>query len=257
MTTRPRGRPPKFPPDEVRTRLLEAALTILRVSGVESGLDAVTLDGAILDADVPRGMSYKIWREQDGTPQEAFRHATVLHILRMPATAGLAVARDYIEAVLAARRDELESSDPQVRERLLREIARLVGEFNHSTFANSNNWKLYSAIRTAALTRPDTDPAVLEALQAGEEYLIEMYSKLYIEVAERIGLNLRPEYRIEEFSAAAYAVNEGLSSRLSQNHRKLGIMRETGPDGAPQEWTLFAIAFEALIDKFFEWNDVG
>lgn len=255
MTTRPRGRPPKYPPEEVREKLLEAALETLRVSGVESGLDSVTLDGAILDADVPRGMSYKIWRAEDGTPQDAFRHATVLHILRMPATSGLPATRAYTREAFASRTEEIESDDVNVRRALLREMTRVVGEFNYSTLENSNNWKLYSAIRTAALTRPDTDPAVLEALKAGEEYLIDMYSKLYVEVAETIGMKLRPEYRIEEFAAATYAVNEGLSGRLSQNYRKVDIERDTGPDGTSQNWTLFSIAFEALIDHFFEWNN--
>lgn len=257
VTKRPRGRPPKYPPDEVRERLLDAALATLRVQGVESGLDAVTLDGAILDADVPRGMSYKIWRAEDGTPQDAFRLATVLHILHMPATSGLPATRQHTEEALASRKEELESTDIEVRRRLLREMARVVGESNYLTLENSNNWKLYSAIRTAALTRPDVEPAVLKALRAGEEYLIAKYSELYVEVAEAVGMSLRPEYHIEEFAAATYAVNEGLSGRLSANHRRVGIERPTGPDGATQEWTLFSIAFEALIDHFFVWNELG
>lgn len=254
MTKRPRGRPPKYPPDEVRERLLDAALKTLGVSGVESGLDAVTLDGAILDADVPRGMSYKIWRTEGDTPQDAFRHATVLHILKMPATAGLPATRELTLAEFAKRRDELESGDTEVRRRLLREMTRIVGEFNYLTLENSDNWKLYSAIRTAALTRPDVSPEVLDALRAGEEYLITMYSELYLEVAEMIGMTLRPEYRIEEFAAATYGVNEGLAGRLSSNYRKVGIERPTGEDDSAQQWTLFSIAFEALIDHFFEWN---
>lgn len=255
VTTRPRGRPPKFPPDEVRTRLLEAALETLRVNGVSSGLDAVTLDGAILDADVPRGMSYKIWRTEDGTPQDAFRRATVLHILRMPAKTGLPATRQLTESELAKRSDELESDDPEVRHNLFREMVRLVGEFNYLTLENSSNWKLYSAIRTAALTRPDPDTEVLDALRAGEEYLIDMYSGLYLDVAQAIGMQLRAEYRIEEFAAACYGVNEGLSGRLSSNYRKVGIERPTGPDGEIREWTLFSVAFEALIEHFFEWDD--
>lgn len=201
-------------------------------------------------------MSYKIWREGEGTPQDAFRLATVLHILRMPATSGLPATRDYTREAFASRKDDLESTDIEVRKRLLREMTRVVGEFNYLTLENSHNWKLYSAIRTAALTRSDAEPAVLEALRAGEEYLIARYSELYIEVATTVGLSLRPEYNIEEFAAATYAVNEGLSGRLSANHRRVGIERPTGPDGDPQDWTLFSIAFEALIEHFFEWNEL-
>lgn len=232
-------------------------MATLRVSGVESGLDAVTLDGAILDADVPRGMSYKIWRISDATPQDAFRHATVLHILSLPATAGLPATRAYTLEKLGDRMAELESSDQSVRKELLLEMARVVGEFNYTTLENSTNWKLYSAIRTAALTRPEVNKAVLEALKAGEEYLIAMYSELYEEVAALFGMTIRSEYRIEEFAAATYAVNEGLVGRLSRNYRRSGISRSTGADGSDTEWTLFSIAFEALINHFFEWNEAS
>ena len=254
MPTKPRGRPPKYPPDEVRTRLLEAAVATMRISGVESGLDSVTLDGAILDADVPRGMAYKIWRMPEVAPQDAFRQATVLYVLSLPATSGLPATREYTKAELGRRTAELESDDIEVRRTLLREMTRIVGEFNYTALESSVNWKLYSAIRTAAITR-DAEPPVLQALKAGEDYLIAMYSELYLEVAKLFRLTLRKEYRIEEFTAAAYAVNEGLAGRLSTSYRRSGISRATGADGTAQDWTLFAIAFEALIDHFFLWDD--
>lgn len=254
MPTRPRGRPPKYPPDEVRTRLLEAALATMRVSGVESGLDSVTLDGAILDADVPRGMAYKMWRLPEIAPQDAFRQATVLYVLGLPATSGLPATREYTRSELGRRKAELESDDIGVRRALLREMTRMVGEFNYTALEESVNWKLYSAIRTAAITRP-AEPAVLDALKMGEDYLIATYSELYLEVAGLFRLSLRPEYKIEEFAAATYAVNEGLAGRLSSKYRRSGISRATGEAGGSQDWTLFSIAFEALIDHFFEWDE--
>ncbi len=254
VPTRSRGRPPKYPPDEVRKRLLEAALATMLMSGVESGLDSVTLDGAILDADVPRGMAYKIWRVPEVTPQDAFRQATVLYVLSLPATAGLPATRDYTRTELSHRTAELESDDIEVRRALLRELTRIVGEFNYNSLENSMNWKLYSAIRTAAITR-QAEPAVLDVLKTGEDYLITMYSELYLEVAKLFRLTLRPEYKIEEFAAATYAVNEGLAGRLSSKYRRSGISRATGEAGASQDWTLFSIAFEALIDHFFKWDE--
>ncbi|MFT7474934.1 MAG: hypothetical protein ACI81L_001866 [Verrucomicrobiales bacterium] len=255
VDNRPRGRPPKYPPDEVRRRLIDAAIATLRILGVESGLDSVTLDGAIIDADVPRGMSYKIWRIGSETPQDAFRHATVLHILSIPATAGLPATREFTVKLIEDRHDEITSTNPVVRKALLLELIRVVGEYNHETLNSSENWKLYSALRTAAITRPHTDPAVLEALKAGEEYLIAEYSKLYGEVAKIVGMRLREEYTIEQFAAATYAVNEGLSGRLNRNYERLNIERRTGPDDSIQTWSLFSVAFEALINHFFEWAE--
>ena len=250
---RPRGRPPKYPPNEVRQRLIDAAIATLRVSGVESGLDSVTLDGAILDADVPRGMSYKIWRIGDETPQDTFRHATVLDILSIPAVAGLPATRQFTRTELESRRDELDSLDTPGRRELVVDLIRRVGEFNYLALESSDNWRLYTALRSAAVTRSDTDPAVMAALEAGEEFLIREYSTFYGEMAEMVGLALKPEYAMEEFSAAAYSVNEGLSMRLGDTYRRTGIERGTGAGGATEQWSLFAIVLEALIFHFFDW----
>ena len=251
MTTRrPRGRPPKFPPEEVRRRLLDAARERLKVEGVESGLDVVTLDGAILDAEVPRGMAYKIWQDEQRTPQDAFRRATVVDLLSIPATAGLPATRTLTESFLAEHHELLSTADLPTRKRLLRDACRLVGGFNYGELAGSGNWKLYSALRTAAMTRPDVDPAIIAVLVAGENFLIEQYCKLYVEVAAAFRLQLQPGLEFDHFAAAAYALNEGLALRVSQHPKRTGIMLPS-PNGDDEEWTLFAIAFEALIDRFF------
>ena len=235
----------------MRRRLIDAAIDILHVSGIESGLDAVTLDGAIIDADVPRGMSYKIWRLGDETPQDAFRHATVLDILGIPAVAGLPATRDFTVSELEARASELASDDRDVRRIAIGELIRRIGEFNHKALADSANWRIYTALRTAAVTRANADPAILSAIEAGETYLIDQYALFYGEVAEAVGLVLKPGFDMLEFSAAAYSLNEGISMRLGNSYRRDNIVRSnTGQD---QPWTLFAIALEGLIFHFFDW----
>lgn len=251
---RPRGRPPKYPPNEVQRRLIDAAIETLHVSGVESGLDAVTLDGAILDADVPRGMSYKIWREGLGTPQDAFRQATVLDILSIPAVAGLPATVDFTKNELETHKVELASTDMAVRRRVVAGLIRRVSEFNHVALAESANWRLYTALRTAAVTRESADPEVLEALETGEAFLIAQYASFYSDMADKVGLTIKPDFTMEEFSAAAYSLNEGLSMRLGDSYRRDNIARPSGPEGNAEPWTLFAIALEGLIFHFFDWN---
>ncbi len=246
---RPRGRPPKYPPTEVRQRLIDAAIATLRISGVESGLDAVTLDGAIIDADVPRGMSYKIWREGDETPQDAFRRATVLELLAIPAVAGLPATREYTTRQLDVQREALRSDNLDIRKDAIIGLIRDVGEFNHQALAESANWKLYSALRSAAITRPDADPAVIDALTKGEDYLIREYSDFYAEISSALGLKLRAEFEMDQFSAAAYSINEGLAMRLASSYRQTGIIRA----GSDAPWTLFAVSLEALVFHFFDW----
>lgn len=252
QTTRPRGRPPKYPPEEVRRRLLDAARDRLKEEGVESGLDAVTLDGAIVDADVPRGMAYRIWQDDDRTPQDEFRRATVVDLLSIPATAGLPATRKVFEKFLTDHADILRDGTLHERKQLFCESIRVVGGFNYDSLANSDNWKLYMALRTAAITRPHVDPALVEVLIAGEDYLIEKYSELYRYVADAFRIQIREGVTMAHFAAAAYAVNEGIATRMTSTPSRTGIPL---PDatGEVKEWTLFAIALEAITDRFFEW----
>ena len=199
-------------------------------------------------------MSYRIWRiDDDVTPQDSLRQATVLDILSIPAVAGLPATRTFTATEIDAHRTQLDSDDPTVRRAVVSELVRRVGEFNHEALASSSNWRLYAALRTAAVTRPDTDPAILDALVTGEEYLINEYASFYAEMAETVGLVLKPCFAIEEFSAAAYSLNEGLSMRLGGKYRRGEIVRSDISSDAP--WTLFAIALEGLIFQFFDWAD--
>lgn len=253
-TQRPRGRPPKFPPEEVRRRLLDAARESLKIDGVESGLDAVTLDGAIVDADVPRGMAYKIWQDDDQTPQDAFRRSVVVDLLSIPATAGLPATRELTGTYFEEHRETFENGSVEDRRALMREAMRLIGGFNYNSLADSGNWKLYAALRTAAVTRPKVDPALMNVLLAGEQYLIEQYCNLYQDILTVFNLRLRDGLTLELFAAAAYALNEGLAQRVTESPSRTGLMLND-PQGTSKEWTLFSIAFEGIVDRFFEFVD--
>ena len=51
--------------------------------------------------------------------------------------------------------------------------------------------------------------------------------------------------RLEQFDAAAGAIAEIIAVRVPVSSHVTGIMRNMGPDGTEQEWTLFAVCFEA------------
>ncbi len=248
---RPRGRPPKYPPNEVRDRLIDAAISTLLEEGVDSGLDAIGLDAAIAAAGVPRGMSYRIWQDSKRTPQDALRHGVVLNLLRLPAGQGLAATKEHLESELEVARKLLNSDDPESRRRVASELARVVGLFNHDLLDSSPEWRLYNAVRAAAVTRSNLDPEVEELLRDGEDQLIQRYASLYQWVAETLDVSIREGFTIEQFAAAAYALNEGLSGRLSTSYERRGITRTTN-DGEEQDWALFSIGLEALIFHFFD-----
>ncbi len=245
---RPRGRPPKYPPDQVRERLVQAGIETLMTHGVDSGLDAISLDTCIAQADVPRGMSYRIWKDTDDAPQDALRRDVVIALLNLPTATGLAATREKLVVELDRIVPLFESGDPDDRRRAVGELARVVGAFNHDALNSSAEWKLYNALRAAAITRADVDPEITLLLVRGEDRIIGRYGQLYEWLADQVGISLREGFTMEQFSAAAYGLNEGLSGRFTASYQREGIRRGSSED----EWTLFSIGLEALIHQFFD-----
>lgn len=249
---RPRGRPPKFPIEEVRNRLHEAARESLRQHGITSGLDAVTLDVCIAEADVPRGSAYRLFQIDGLSPQDAFRREVALTLLReLPARLGLEATQKDFETLHEEAKEDLASADPAERARIARNMIRIGANESFRRLDTSSNWLIYSALRTAAVSRFD-DPELRQAVLEGEEYLIRRYTGLYKMISDAVGLRIREPYTYEEFAICAYALNEGIANRLSSSFRRYDIERPTGPDDEMQPWTLFAIAFESLVPEFFE-----
>ena len=70
-------------------------------------------------------------------------------------------------------------------------------------------------------------------------------------VADAFGVQLSENFTMHQFSAAAYALNEGLSARMFSNVQLVGIERKDA-EGETHEWALFSIGLEALVYHFFE-----
>ncbi len=83
-----------------------------------------------------------------------------------------------------------------------------------------------------------------------------MISTVYEPMAELFGLVPKEHYgdhAWEYFAVAAASLAEGLAPRYFLGTRRLveGVLRPD-PVGGTQEWSLFAIVFEKLIEEFFE-----
>jgi hypothetical protein len=91
------------------------------------------------------------------------------------------------------------------------------------------------------------------ALLAGYQSFAERIEEVYQGMTAVVGFRLRQQLTIRQFSTAADSLGQGfgLRSRIDVSATEL-IFRSPGPDGGLQEWTTFAIAFEALVFHFFE-----
>jgi len=57
---------------------------------------------------------------------------------------------------------------------------------------------------------------------------------------------------MRQYTIAITALSEGYALRQHVEGGLESFIRPTGPNGSPQEWTIFAAAMEALVLQFME-----
>ena len=244
---RTRGRPPKYPVDEVRNRLIDSAKDALRKNGLTFGVNVATLEGSIEEADVPRGTSYRTWRAaavHDESPQDAFRNATIADLARNAQDDWLPTCRTFIHEQIAAHRSG---------EVTLQQILRQIGAFGHELVNDTLEIRLVQAFRATAATQDNTPESITQALQDGKEKIISEYTELVQQLAVEVDVQLRNGRDAREFTEAFFAITQGITHNaggMPPRH----VPRPTGPDGETEQWTLAGISIEALVRQYFDWS---
>jgi hypothetical protein len=146
-------------------------------------------------------------------------------------------------------------SSPESRRRALRELCRVGGAANLEAMRQSSNWPMWIDVWGLAVSGepPDFRKKVAAALVAGYDAFNDRIENVYLGLATFLGFRLRDRLTLRQFTIAADVLGQGcgLRDRVDNSHME-GILRPTGPGGQDQQWTLFAIVFEALVDQFFE-----
>lgn len=221
---------------------MAAALDAVVDSGVTGGLDAVRMDQVIVSAGVPRAAAYELWRHRgSGTSQENLRRQTLLHIVRDMPGGNASRTQDYAYEVVEELSEYLEDGSRQSLDHVRRELIRRVAAFNFADL-HSQRWRIYRTI-TASIGTQDDDE-LRDAVIQGEETLLTRYSEFLEGLRVLLKLEMRPGYSVDDFVLSVYALNDGLSNRLGTSFQN----QTRTLDG--KEWTLFAVGFDALVDKF-------
>lgn len=241
-----RGPKPRFTSEQLEQRMLDAALDAVISSGVTGGLDAVRMDHVISNASVPRAAAYELWRHKgSSTSQDNLRRGTLLHIVRDMPGGNAARTRDYAYEVLGELSPQIEEG---TRESLLfvrREMVRRVAAFNFEDL-QSQRWRIYRTITSSIGTQDDEE--LQQAVIQGEENLLSRYREFLEGLRQLLKLDLRPGYTVDDFVLSVYALNDGLANRMGPSFtNQVRII-----DG--KEWTLFAIGFDALLDRFLVYS---
>ncbi len=246
-------RQPRQTKEELRALLLDAGRTILREQGLSSGAGALTFKTVFDRVNEETGIRVtngsvirRVWENQ------AEFQADVL------ATVALDDHHEQVEfgvGAVTSMLDRADLSSPASRQGALRELCRLVGELNADAVRQSDDWPLWIGVWALAASgqpldyRKRIESALLEGFDDFTERIVDAYGAM----AGILGFRLRRPFTLRQFAIAADSLGQGygLRDRIDDSIPE-SIELPTGPGGGVQQWTLFAVAFDGLVQRFFE-----
>jgi hypothetical protein len=247
------SRQPRQSREELRELLLETGLTILRENGLGTGAETLTFKRVfdrvrddtgirVTNASVIR----RVWENQ------AEFQVDLLITVALGQYQGEIDRATHDAATAFATMDR---STPEARRRAMREICRVGGRLNAEALQRSRNLPSWVGVWALATSGEAVDyrRRIEEALLAGYEGFTHRIQELYQSLLGFLGFRLRENLTVRQFSIAADALAQGygLRERIDGSIKE-EIPRPSGPGGRVEEWTLFAVAFEGLINQFFE-----
>jgi hypothetical protein len=249
----PPGRRPKHTRDEIRRLLLESGRAILQEEGLGNGAESLTFKRVFDRVERERGLRLtnasvikRVW-----VNQADFQADVLASIAADDSSAEIG----YTVAAVVSFLGQIDVSSVEARWRSASELCRSAGAANVEALERSPNWTAWIGVWALATAG---DPyayrgRIEAALVAGYENFTERFVEIYAGMAGLLGLRVRDGLTLRQFAIAAESLAEGCALRKRVDGSDMsGIVRATGPDGAPREWTLFAVGLEALALQFFE-----
>ena len=237
--------------EELRTRLVEEGRELLFTEGLAVGSSNLTFKRVFDRVEAKTGMRVtnasvikRIWENQAD-----FQADVLVSVVRDEARRAEGMGKRVVTLL-----GTLDMATPESRVRALREICRVEGNASSAAIDGSTNWSLWSNVVSMSTsgTNPGVQARIKEALDLGYRAVTRFWSENFTALAHLLGLRLLPTWSIDQFSTAAIAYAEGCAFRqLSSDHVEY-MTRPTGPSGEDQEWSLYAVGMEALVNQFFE-----
>lgn len=245
--------------DETRNRLLDAAVEQLDLHGAPARLDHVSLEELIKLTGVPRSSAYSAWEKvsDDQTPQENFRRALMKKLIIAD---GVGV-RDLgpLQEILPVALDRIDGL-PAIERR--QELIRLAAGVQFEQSFVRPGYRVSLALTTATISAPpgEVDQEVLGWLRATEAAWLDTMVELFKGMAQMVDIKPAPQFDPDTvwqmFTSAVLALGEGLFGRMSTSERNyLMDIPGPGPAGTTEMWSLYAVAIDAIVDRFFVFVD--
>lgn len=248
MTCSARRPGPDSTLDDVRAKLIEAGAKLLRERGAELGLSSITLSDAIAEADVSRSTSYRSLAHDDLAPQAVLHQEILTQLLvrYSRSTTRLAIERAITDELQHAAQP-LATGTTAERTALMRSIIRIGANTSYQNVIESSERALLTAVYGSLRSSSAPPDWRHKALVEGERNLNAMFSELYGTMSDMFEYQVRAPFTMEQIATIGASLIEGMAMRHGFNDEIVMIDRPTGPGGKNEEWSLFAVSFEALF----------
>ena len=240
------------PKGELRHLMLETGRTLLHEEGIETASNNLTFKRVFdrVERDTGRHLTNasvikRIWDNQ------ADYQADVLVAI------ALDEERPEVEATLDSVRlvlDDVDRSTAEGRLQGMSELCRVAGATSRQVIAESTSWPLWISVVTIATTSSNQEQRerICQALSVAYDSVAEFWEGIYGGLIAFLGLRLRGPRTLAQFAHAVTSLSEGDSLRRHVVRENIALDLPSGPQGADQEWTLYAVTLEALALQFFE-----
>ena len=238
--------------EELRELLLEAGREVLLTDGLGSGAEHLTFKRVLSHVADSRGIRVtnasvigRIWDNQ-----EDFQTDVVRSLVEDRGDEEVEDTSTVLLDVLG----RLDVSTPELRRASLSELIRVsCAEYLRTASTSSATIQTALVTYVAAAHRTRGDPEVVTWFRETNDRLTRKYTELYELGLAAVGYRVRPHLSLHDASVALSAFAEGILLRQAVEPDAFNcIVRVRALDGVPVEWTVFALAMDALADFFTE-----
>ncbi len=238
--------------DELRALVLQAGREILETEGIEIGTDNLTFKRVFDHIEHHTGVQLtnasvirRVWENQAD-----FRADVLVAIALDHERHEVDETLDTVRAFL----DTFDLSTPDLRRRAMSELCRVVGTSSSEALQLSSNWPLWISVVAMATSAWPSErrTRIQQALREGYAAITEFWEANTETFMAHLGLRFRPPWNLRQYTLTTTALSEGYAMRQHIEGGLEAFLRPTGPNGEPQEWTLFGTAMEALVIQAVE-----